>query len=91
MGPRALRGVRPRRPTCAEATAARRVVPDARTAEDVLHAPGETVGLVDEMAEGALQGQGSGGEGAGGFAVSGALVVIAHPSETGPSKLWLSR
>ena len=55
-----------------------------------ISAGGEAVGLVDEMAEGALQGQGSGGEGEGGFAVSGALVVVAHLSETGPSKLWLS-
>ena len=55
-----------------------------------ISAGGEAVGLVDEMAEGAPQGEGSGGEGGGGFAVSGALVVVAPPSETGPSKLWLS-
>jgi hypothetical protein len=36
--------------------------------------PGQGVVLVDEVAEGALQGQGFGGEGAGGFEGAGVLV-----------------
>jgi hypothetical protein len=42
---------------------------------------GEGVGLVDKVAEGALQGQGFGGEGAGGF--EGARVFVAQGVEGG--------
>jgi hypothetical protein len=42
---------------------------------------GEGIGLVDEVAEGALQGQGFGGEGAGGF--EGAGVFVAQGVEAG--------
>jgi len=42
---------------------------------------GEAVGLVDQIAEGALQGQGFGGEGSGGF--DGAGVFAAQPVKAG--------
>ena len=44
---------------------------------------GEGVGLVDEVAEGALQGQGFGGAGAGGFDGSGVFVAQSVKADGG--------